>query len=254
MQAQLDATVASGDNASANLWRRALAAVRGEAPPNGLAPLTGADARALATDHAGKGDIGLVSLWAEIARVIGDGATPLSPAEPAVTIAAGASPVTEGSDATFTLSADRAPAADLTVTLAVSETGDHVAAETEGAATAVIARGETQAAFSVATVDDEADEPDGTVTVTVTLEAGEGYTVASSQGAATVTVSDDDAAAGPMLSVADATATEGDGASLMWFAVRLSPGAEKAARTSVGLVEQQTIFARMKNARREVLI
>ena len=136
---------------------------------------------------------------------------------PVVSIAAKAASVTEGGAATFTLTADRAPAADLTVTLAVSETGDHVAAETEGAATAVIARGETQAAFSVATVNDDADEPDGVVTVT--LKAGEGYTVASSQGAATVTVSDDDAAPGPVLSVDDVTVTEG---AWMEFTVRLS--------------------------------
>ena len=136
---------------------------------------------------------------------------------PVVSIAAKAASVTEGGTATFTLTADRAPAADLTVTLAVSETGDHVAAETEGAATAVIAKGETQAAFSVATVNDDADEPDGVVTVT--LEAGEGYTVSASQGAATVTVSDDDAAPGPMLSVADVTVTEG---AWMEFTVRLS--------------------------------
>ena len=136
---------------------------------------------------------------------------------PVVSIAAKAASVTEGGAATFTLSADRAPAADLTVTLAVSETGDHVAAETEGAATAVIAKGETQAAFSVATVNDDADEPDGVVTVT--LEAGEGYAVSASQGAATVTVSDDDAAPGPMLSVADVTVTEG---AWMEFTVRLS--------------------------------
>ena len=136
---------------------------------------------------------------------------------PVVSIAAKAASVTEGGAAAFTLSADRAPAADLTVTLAVSETGDHVAAQTEGAATAVIAKGETQAAFSVATVNDDADEPDGVVTVT--LEAGEGYAVSASQGAATVTVSDDDAAPGPMLSVADVTVTEG---AWMEFTVRLS--------------------------------
>ena len=143
---------------------------------------------------------------------------------PVVSIAAKAASVTEGGAATFTLTADRAPAADLTVTLAVSETGDHVAAETEGAATAVIAKGETQAAFSVATVDDATDEPDGTVTVT--LEAGAGYTVSASQGAATVTVSDDDDAM-PVLSVDDVTMKEGDHASVMWFTVRLSASGQQ---------------------------
>ena len=57
---------------------------------------------------------------------------------PVVTIAAKAASVAEGGDAVFTLTADRAPAAALTVKLAVSETGagDHVAASDEGPATA----------------------------------------------------------------------------------------------------------------------
>ena len=75
VQARLDAAVADGDGTSANLWRRALAAVLGEAPPDGLSPLTGAEAEALADGHAGRGEVELASLWSEIARVVGDGAT-----------------------------------------------------------------------------------------------------------------------------------------------------------------------------------
>ncbi len=161
----------------------------------------------------------------------GDGYTVGSPASgsvsiadddlppPAVSIAAKAASVTEGGAAAFTLTADRAPDADLTVTLSVAETGggDHVAAADEGPATATIAKGATEAAFSVATVDDDVDEPDGSVTVTV--KDGGGYTVSPSQGAAAVTVSDNDAAALPSLSVADVTIEEG---AWMEFTVRLS--------------------------------
>ena len=139
---------------------------------------------------------------------------------PVVSIAATAASVTEGGAAAFTLTADRAPDADLTVTLSVAETGggDHVAAADEGPATAVIAKGATEAVFSVATVDDDVDEPDGSVTVT--LKDGGGYTVPSPPGnAAAVTVSDNDAAALPSLSVADVTVTEG---AWMEFTVRLS--------------------------------
>ena len=139
---------------------------------------------------------------------------------PAVSIAAKAASVTEGGAAAFTITADRAPDADLTVTLSVAETGggDHVAAADEGPATAVIAKGKTEAVFSVATVDDDVDEPDGSVTVT--LKDGGGYTVSPSPGdAAAVTVSDNDAAALPSLSVADVTVTEG---AWMEFTVRLS--------------------------------
>ncbi len=165
---------------------------------------------------------------------------------PAVSITAAAASVTEGGAASFTVSADRAPDADLTVTLAVSEAagGDHVAADDEGTATVTIAKGTTQAVFSVATVDDAVDEPDGSVTVTVA--AGAGYTVSSSRGAATVSVSDNDAAAGPVLSVADATVTEGDWAELMPFAVRLSAAAAKRVRVRASTRVSSPVSARPK--------
>ena len=165
---------------------------------------------------------------------------------PAVSITAAAASVTEGGDASFTVSADRAPDADLTVTLSVSEAagGDHVAADDEGAATVTIAKGGTQVVFSVPTVDDAVDEPDGSVTVTV--NDGADYTVSSSRGAATVSVSDDDAAAGPVLSVADATVTEGDWAELMPFAVRLSAAAAQTVRVRASTRVSSPVSARPK--------
>ena len=201
-------------------------------------PTTGSATLTLATanDAADEPD-GSVS----VTVAAGDGYTVGSPASgsvsiadddlppPVVSIAAKAASVTEGGAAAFTLTADRAPDADLTVTLSVAETGggDHVAAADEGPATAVIAKGATEAVFSVATVDDDANEPDGSVTVT--LKDGGGYTVPSPPGnAAAVTVSDNDAAAAlPSLSVADATVTEGGRVSLMWFTVRLSEPSAK---------------------------
>ena len=139
---------------------------------------------------------------------------------PVVTIAAKAESVSEGGDAVFTLTADRAPDADLAVTLAVSETGDgdHVAAADEGPASVTIPKDATEAAFTVPTVNDAVDEPDGTAVVTV--EAGNGYT-AGDPASASVAVKDDDAAALPVLSVADETAKEGV-VWLMPFTVRLS--------------------------------
>ncbi len=153
---------------------------------------------------------------------------------PVVSIAATAASVTEGGAAAFTLTADRAPEADLPVTLAVAETGDgdHVAADDEGPATAVIAKGTTTAVFSIATVDDDAHEPDGAVTVTLT--AGEGYTVAVAPGdAATGTVTDNDAVGGAVLSVADAEVTEGEGLPVMVFTVSLSAPAPAPVRVFV---------------------
>ena len=192
-------------------------------------PTTGSATLTLATsdDEADEPD---GSVTATVAA--GDGYTVGDPASgsvsiadddlppPAVSITAKSASVTEGGAAAFTLTADRAPDADLTVTLSVAETGDgdHVAAADEGPATAVIAKGATEAIFSVATVDDDANEPDGSVTVT--LKDGGGYTVPSPPGnAAAVTVSDNDAAALPSLSVADVTIKEG---AWMEFTVRLS--------------------------------
>ena len=186
VQARLDAAVASGDGASAKLWRRALAAVRGEAPPDGLAPLTGAEAEGLAIDSAERSDFELASLWSEIADVIGDGATN-PPPEPAVTIAAGTSPVTEGGDAVFTLTATPPPAADLPVSVTVAADGDYGIAA--GTRTVTIPT-TGSATLTLATAGDDADEPDGSVTVTVT--DGDGYTVGAS-ASGSITIEDDDA-------------------------------------------------------------
>ena len=151
---------------------------------------------------------------------------------PVVTIAAKAGPVSEGGDAVFTLTADRAPDADLTVTLAVSETGDgdHVAAADEGPATVTIPKDATEASFTVPTVNDDADEPDGTAVVTV--EAGNGYT-AGDPASASVAVKDDDVAAGSVLSVGDSTAKEGGRLPVMPFTVSLSSPASAPVRVYV---------------------
>ena len=144
--------------------------------------------------------------------------------EPVVTIAARAASVTEGDDARFAVTADRAPARALTVALIVSETGagDHVAAASEGPDSVTIARGATEATFALATEYDGVDEPDSVAVVTV--QAGEGYAVGS-PASASVTVRDGGAA--PALSVADMTVPEssefaGETVSLRYLPVRLS--------------------------------
>ncbi len=111
---------------------------------------------------------------------------------PVITIAPGASPVTEGANAAYTITADPAPAADLTVNLAVTDAphGDFVAVADEGERTATIGAEETVTTWTVATSADGNDEPNGLVTVTVTN--GAGYTVGSRPSAA-VGVNDDDA-------------------------------------------------------------
>ena len=97
--------------------------------------------------------------------------------------------VTEGGDATFTVSANPAPAADLDVSVTVSQSDDSGISMEHRTVTIPTAG---YAALTVATTNDEVDEPDGSVTVTVDASANLDYRVSSSQGTAVVVVSDDD--------------------------------------------------------------
>ena len=110
---------------------------------------------------------------------------------PVITIAGDTSPVTEGTAAEFTVTADSAPSANLTVNLTVSDASgsDFVASGDEGSKTVTISADSTSATYSVDTVADTTDEPNGSVTVTVA--SGTGYTVGST-ASASVTVNDDD--------------------------------------------------------------
>ncbi len=137
---------------------------------------------------------------------------------PVVSITAGPG-VTEGTSASFTVTADPVPAAPLDVTLTITQSGDMAASGQTGARTVTIPAAGT-ATFSVATEDDTADEPDGTITATI--DTGTGYSIGS-PAAATVTVTDNDAATpstGPTISIADATMNENQHNG--WFTVTLS--------------------------------
>ena len=216
--------------AHVNRWRRVLVAFGTVETYPGLTPTTAAEAEANAQKYSSP-------LWPRIAEVLAKLEAASEPDTepvtlPAVRIAGGAA-VTEGGDAVFTLTADRAPASALTVELAVSETGagDHVAAPDEGPATLVLPRDATEATFAVATVNDAVDEPDGSATVTV--EPGAGYTVGA-PASASVEVTDDDApSTAPALSVGDSTAKEGARLPVMPFTVRLTPPAPAPVRVYV---------------------
>ncbi len=136
----------------------------------------------------------------------------------------GGTGITEGGDASFTLSANPAPHAPLAVSVSVSQSGDYGA--TPGSRTVTIPT-TGSASFTVATSDDSVDEADGSVTATV--DSGQGYTVSATAGAATVAVADDDDPpppdATPSLSVSDASAREDAG--VMEFTVSLSAPSEK---------------------------
>ncbi|MXW40248.1 MAG: hypothetical protein F4Z75_03675, partial [Synechococcus sp. SB0668_bin_15] len=137
---------------------------------------------------------------------------------PEITVTAG-SGVSEGTAAVFTLTANPAPAAPLTVAVTVAQSGDYAATGATGSKTVTIPTGGT-ATYSVSTVDDSSDEANGSVSVTV--NSGTGYTVGST-ATATVAVSDDDLAAvtTPSFSIDDLTVKEEAG--MVSFKIKLSP-------------------------------
>ena len=110
-------------------------------------------------------------------------ANPLPAGGPEITISGG-SDVTEGGSASFTITANRAPASPITVNVGVSQSGDWGAT---GAATVSVSGAPTT--YTIATTNDKIDEADGSVTATV--HSGRGYTVGTTS-TATVAVSDDD--------------------------------------------------------------
>ena len=161
--------------------------------------------------------------------------------EPVISIAGG-SGVTEGAPASFTLTANPAPHAALTVSLAVTQSGDYAASGQTGSRDVVIPTGGS-IAFEVATVNDSADEPDGSVTAT--LAAGSGYAVAASpDDTASVAVADDDVAAAgvPSFSVDDAEAHENE----WWlrYTIRLSPASDRDVSVWVNARESSPVSAR----------
>ena len=103
---------------------------------------------------------------------------------PVVSITGGGG-ITEGGSASFTISANPSPTAEVDVTVTVTQSGDFGA--TTGQRTVRITSGSTTATFTVSTTDDATDESDGSITVTI--NAGSGYT---GSGSATVAVADND--------------------------------------------------------------
>ena len=117
-----------------------------------------------------------------------------TPQTPMIEVTAGTA-VTEGMAAAFTITANPPPASNLSVNLAVTETAgsNFIASGSEGAKRVMISNSGS-ATYTVATEDDDVDEPDGGVSVTI--ESGFGYAVGGISSAM-VQVKDDDAA--PMI-------------------------------------------------------
>ena len=127
---------------------------------------------------------------------------------PEATIAAGASPVAEGTAASFTVTLDQAAPEALTVAVSVTESGSALSGTPP--ASVAFAKGETRATLSVPTAADSVVEADSTVTARVT--SGTGYAVGT-EATASVTVEDDDTAT-LTLSALPAMISEGESTTL----------------------------------------
>ncbi len=147
------------------------------------------------------------------------------PVVPVISVTSGGT-VVEGAGAVFTVRADPAPDAPLSVKVSVGRDGDF--GVSTGSRTVTVGTGGT-ANLTVATVDDDTDEPDGSVSVTV--GSGDGYSVSSTLSTATVSVADDDPPPqdAPEVSVADASIVEGEMGWLspLEFRVTLSEASER---------------------------
>ncbi|MYH96722.1 MAG: hypothetical protein F4129_09460 [Acidimicrobiia bacterium] len=148
-----------------------------------LTPMTAAEAKQI-QDAQPFESWGTVQ-WMNVVAVLTEVEAIPQTTTPAVSITAG-SDVTEGADATFTVTASPAPSADLDVTVTVSQSGDFA---TAGSQTVTIPT-TGSATLTVGTTDDSVDEADGSVTATV--DAGTGYTVSTTAGSGTVQVADND--------------------------------------------------------------
>ncbi len=137
---------------------------------------------------------------------------------PTVTIAAGPSPVSEGSPVEFTVTRSLASGDLPAVQVTISETGSVLA----GASPAEVSfgEGETTSLLRLETIDDQLGEPDSEVRAT--LEEGDGYALGT-EASATVTVTDNDSA--PHLTIEPASAVEGEGS--VTLVARLSRPAER---------------------------
>ncbi len=123
-------------------------------------------------------------------------------AVPELSLSAGAA-VDEGASAKFTVNANPAPVSDLRVQLNIAQNGDFATAGATGPKTVTVSASGS-ATLSVATVDDNADEPDGSISVTI--QTGAGYTAAASPNdTASVTVRDNDDSPPASSCVSDAT-------------------------------------------------
>ena len=175
------------------------------------------------------GIVTLPKVQAVLAAMAAQQTQQTSPPTPEVNITAAAGG-TEGSNVSFTVSANPASAADLAVSVTVTTSGDY--GVTPGSRTVTIASGTTSGTLTLSTTDDSTDEADGSVTLT--LNGGSGYTLGQVVSE-TVQVQDDDhpqqQVVVPVVSItAGSGVTEGENAS---FTLTANPAPASPITVSV---------------------
>ena len=155
-----------------------------------------------------------------------------APAVPTITIEAKEESVAEGAQVEFTLTADPAPAAMLTVKVSVGETGLFLSGAPPSQIR--IAAGSTTGQIVLQTMDDGIDEPDGDIDATIL--PGTGYSVGN-PSSATVTVEDNDDPPLPTVTLArhpdtDSVIDEGDDA-IFTLKAAPAPTADLAVRVNI---------------------
>ncbi len=119
--------------------------------------------------------------------------------DPEVTISASAASVTEGQSVEFTVTANPAPASDLTVDVEVTQDGSFIDRTPPESVT--ISAGRSTTSFTVQTDDDGGDESHGSVTGSIQPGTGYEYDVGS-PSSVTVSVLDNDESTAPSPSIA----------------------------------------------------
>ena len=157
-----------------------------------------------------------------------------------VTIAPGASPVTEGTAVQFTVQVAPAPAAELAVSVTVTDAGARLAAAAPQ--TVTIPAGASAATLTLPTTADAEAEPDSAVTATVA--AGTGY-APGTPSAATVTVTDaapPPSMPVPVVTIAAVASAVAEGAAVV-FALTAAPAPAAELAVSVTVTESGAMLA-----------
>ncbi len=145
---------------------------------------------------------------------------------PVVSIS-GSSAVTEGDDATFTLSASPAPASSISVKVNLSQSGSFAQNGQVGLRSVTIGTGGT-GSFTVTTADDSTNEPDGSVVAT--LAKGAGYSIGSPDSAS-VAVKDNDI---PVVSISGGSAVTEGGVASFTLSASPAPASDISVKVNLG--------------------